>query len=63
MTHPRERRPDARTTVVVITHNRRSELLRTLDELAALPEAPPVIVTDNGSTDGTAEAVAERHPG
>lgn len=62
MTHPRERRPDARTTVVVITHNRRSELLRTLDELAALPEAPPVIVTDNASTDGTAEAVAERHP-
>ncbi|WP_329139490.1 glycosyltransferase family 2 protein [Streptomyces sp. NBC_00670] len=53
---------DDRTTVVVITHNRRAELLRTLEKLAALPEAPPVIVTDNGSTDGTAEAVAERHP-
>ncbi|MGW4023610.1 glycosyltransferase family 2 protein [Streptomyces sp. NPDC005009] len=54
---------DPRTTVVVITHNRRPELLRTLAELAALPEKPPVTVTDNGSTDGTAEAVARRHPG
>ncbi|WP_030869885.1 glycosyltransferase family 2 protein [Streptomyces sp. NRRL S-37] len=53
---------DPRTTVVVITHNRRPELLRTLAELAALPEEPPVTVTDNGSTDGTAEAVARRHP-
>ncbi|WP_228974578.1 glycosyltransferase family 2 protein [Streptomyces sp. DH12] len=54
--------PDPRTTVVVITHNRRDELLRTLDELARLPERPPVIVTDNASTDGTAEAVARLHP-
>ncbi|GHD22202.1 glycosyltransferase family 2 protein [Streptomyces galbus] len=53
---------DPRLTVVVITHNRRPELLRTLDRLADLPERPPVIVTDNGSTDGTAEAVARRHP-
>ncbi|MFF6825846.1 glycosyltransferase [Streptomyces longwoodensis] len=53
---------DPRLTVVVITHNRRAELLRTLDRLAELPERPPVIVTDNGSTDGTAEAVAHRHP-
>lgn len=53
---------DPRTTVVVITHNRRTELLRTLAELAALPEEPPVTVTDNGSTDGTAEAVARHHP-
>jgi GT2 family glycosyltransferase len=51
-----------RTTVVVITHNRRHELLRTLGELARLPERPPVIVTDNASTDGTAEAVRRLHP-
>ncbi|MFE0320756.1 glycosyltransferase family 2 protein, partial [Streptomyces albogriseolus] len=53
---------DLRTTVVVITHNRRRELLRTLDRLAELPEGPEVIVTDNGSTDGTADAVARHHP-
>ncbi|WP_320776774.1 glycosyltransferase family 2 protein [Streptomyces sp. CRN 30] len=53
---------DPRTTVVVITHNRRDELLRTLDHLAALPERPAVVVTDNGSTDGTSSAVARHHP-
>ncbi|ANH94168.1 glycosyltransferase family 2 protein [Streptomyces sp. NPDC057197] len=53
---------DPRTTVVVITHNRRDELLRTLDRLAELPERPAVIVTDNGSTDGTSAAVARHHP-
>lgn len=46
-----------RTTVAVITRNRRESVLRTLDRLAALPERPPVIVVDNGSTDATAEAV------
>ncbi|MGW7056848.1 glycosyltransferase family 2 protein [Streptomyces sp. NPDC054887] len=51
-----------RTGIVVITMNRRTSLLRTLDRLAALPERPPVAVVDNGSTDGTAEAVRARHP-
>lgn len=54
--------PDPRTTVVVITHNRRDELLRTLRTLRELPERPPVVVTDNGSSDGTAEAVARECP-
>ncbi|UUU25515.1 glycosyltransferase family 2 protein [Streptomyces sp. DSM 40750] len=53
---------DRRTTVVVITHNRRPEMLRTLDHLAELPERPRVIVTDNASTDGTADAVIRHHP-
>ncbi|MFI1423057.1 glycosyltransferase family 2 protein [Streptomyces sp. NPDC020731] len=53
---------DPRTTVVVITHNRRPELLRTLDHLAELPEQPQVIVVDNASTDGTADAIARHHP-
>jgi GT2 family glycosyltransferase len=53
---------DVRTTVVLITHNRREQLLHSLDRLAALPEAPPLIVVDNASTDGTPQAVAAHHP-
>ncbi|MFI2223979.1 glycosyltransferase [Streptomyces fradiae] len=52
----------ARTTVVVITRDRRDQLLRTLERLAALPGRPPVVVVDNASSDGTAEAVAARYP-
>jgi GT2 family glycosyltransferase len=54
--------PGPRVTVVVITRDRRDELLRTLALLTALPERPPVVVVDNASTDGTAEAVAARFP-
>jgi GT2 family glycosyltransferase len=51
-----------RVTVVVITHNRRTELLHTLARLRELPERPRVLVTDNASSDGTAAAVGHRHP-
>jgi GT2 family glycosyltransferase len=49
-------------TVVVMTRNRRDNVLATLERLFSLPEAPPVIVVDNGSGDGTATAVSERFP-
>lgn len=51
-----------RVGVVVITRDRRGELLRTLEYLRALPGPPPTVVVDNASGDGTAEAVAARHP-
>ena len=54
--------PDHRVGVVVMSNNRRDELLRTLGYMTALPEDPPIVVVDNGSTDGTAAAVAERFP-
>lgn len=53
---------EPRVCVVMITHNRRPEALRTLTLLRDLPEQPHVIVVDNGSQDGTAAAVAREHP-
>ncbi|QNI05176.1 glycosyltransferase [Mycobacterium kubicae] len=50
-------------SVVVITHNRRDELDRTLHRLSELPAQPRVIVVDNASTDGTADMVRAGHPG
>ncbi|MDQ0847107.1 GT2 family glycosyltransferase [Streptomyces sp. V1I6] len=52
----------SRTTVVVISRNRREQLLHTLGRLAELPERPAVIVVDNASTDATAEAVTRQYP-
>jgi len=49
-------------TIVVLTYNRATELLRTLERLCALPERAPVVVVDNGSSDGTAERVAAAFP-
>jgi len=53
---------DPRMTVVLITRNRRGELLRTLDRMTSLPERPPIIVVDNASSDRSAEGVG-RYPG
>jgi GT2 family glycosyltransferase len=48
--------------VVVATRDRRDDLLRTLDQLEALPERPPIVVVDNASGDGTAAAVGAAFP-
>lgn len=47
---------------MMATRNRRDELLGTLGRLRELPERPPVVVVDNGSSDGTAAAVAVHYP-
>jgi GT2 family glycosyltransferase len=55
-------RTSSRISVVVITRDRRPEVMASLGRLTALPEHPPVVLVDNDSTDGTADAVAQRYP-
>ncbi|MBF6299467.1 glycosyltransferase [Nocardia amamiensis] len=51
----------AKTTVVIATRNRASELARTLTELRALRPRPAIVVLDNASVDDTVGA-AEKFP-
>lgn len=46
----------------MITYRRRDEAVRAVGEHVRLPERPRLIVVDNGSDDGTADAIAEDHP-
>lgn len=49
-------------SVVVVTRNRKATVLRSLGRLLASPEHPPVIVVDNGSTDGSPEVIERTWP-
>jgi GT2 family glycosyltransferase len=51
-----------RVSIIVLTHNRKGELLRTLDKLHDLEAPYAIYVIDNASTDGSADAAIERHP-
>lgn len=53
---------ESRITVVMITHNRREQLLETLARMTTLPDAAPIVLVDNASADGTADAVEHRYP-
>jgi glycosyltransferase involved in cell wall biosynthesis len=53
--------PHAAVSVVVPTYNRQALVLATLEALSRERDVPfEVVIVDDGSTDGTAEAVAER---
>src|SRR5690606_33401328 len=49
-------------SLVILSHNRRMELDRTLAHTRKLHECLPVIVVDNGSTDDTTSFVRQRYP-
>ncbi|WP_231568611.1 glycosyltransferase family 2 protein [Rhodococcus sp. MEB064] len=51
-----------RVTVVMITHNRRAELERTLKHMTSLSDEAPIVLVDNASTDGTVEMVRDLFP-
>jgi GT2 family glycosyltransferase len=53
---------DSRIGVVVITYQRRAEVLDAVARLTVLPEQPKVVIVDNGSADGTAAAVRQKFP-
>jgi N-acetylglucosaminyl-diphospho-decaprenol L-rhamnosyltransferase len=56
--------PGARLSVVIVTHNNRGAISRTLPALEReLRDEDELIVVDNASADGTPEAVAELAPG
>jgi GT2 family glycosyltransferase len=52
---------EPRVTVVVATRDRRESLLHSLSRLDE-PDGPPIVVLDNASADGTADAVRTAHP-
>src|SRR5689334_1057200 len=56
--------PDVAVDVGIVTWNTRDLTLSALAHLADLPDAVRlrVLVRDNGSEDGTAEAIAAAHP-
>jgi GT2 family glycosyltransferase len=54
--------PDPRVAVVIIAMNARERIGRALAHLSALPEAPRVVVVDNGSSDGTPQLIRLRFP-
>jgi GT2 family glycosyltransferase len=51
-----------RIGIVVLTHNRKHELLRTVSHLVALEGRVPIVVVDNASSDGTTELVEKQFP-
>jgi GT2 family glycosyltransferase len=51
-----------RVSVTIATRDRRDALLATIARLLLLPERPTITVVDNGSTDGSADAVRAAWP-
>jgi GT2 family glycosyltransferase len=57
-----KRRMHHSLSIVVLTHNRKDELLTTLARLRQLEAAYPIHVVDNASTDETCRAVRQMFP-
>jgi len=49
-------------SVVVLTYNRRREVLRTVGRLQTAAPGVPLVVVDNAGTDGTGDALRRRFP-
>lgn len=53
---------NARVTVVILTHNRTFEVMRTVERMSRLPERPAIIVVDNASQDNISTLIRKRLP-
>ena len=50
-------------SVITLNWNRKKDLLRTLDSIQQQTYSPKeILMVDNGSTDGSVEAVRQQHP-
>jgi GT2 family glycosyltransferase len=47
----------------MLTYNRLADVSRSIERMLALAEAAPIVVVDNGSSDGTAAGLRGRFPG
>lgn len=56
------RAPTLRAAVVITSKNRKDELVRAVESALGQSARPEVLVVDDGSTDGSAQAVAGRFP-
>jgi GT2 family glycosyltransferase len=63
-THPafHSTQRDHRITAVVLTHNRKKEVLHTIGQMRRTQEEPAIIVVDNASSDGTGVQIANQYP-
>ncbi|HEX5535451.1 MAG TPA: glycosyltransferase [Actinomycetales bacterium] len=61
-TTPTEAARLPRTSLIVITQNRVGQLLGNLERLRRCSPGVPVVVVDNGSTDGTSDLVRRNRP-
>ncbi len=50
------------SSIVLIAHNSRTRLLDAIDRLSADRPKPHLVVVDNGSDDGTSDAVRDQFP-
>ena len=49
--------------IIILNHNKREQTLRCLQQVSQLDYAPyEVVLVDNGSTDGSAQAVEQNFP-
>jgi GT2 family glycosyltransferase len=53
---------DQRLTIIILTHNRSDEVVRTVGHCLKLPEVDHVIVVDNASGDGTPQVLQRCFP-